>query len=50
MSRGLRRAKSMQGGGDREGDIMVVESEVRQIALRYIVLTCQFRSLSMLRV
>ena len=50
MSRGLRRAKAMQGGGDREGDIMVVESEVRQIALRYIVFKCQFRSLSMLRV
>ena len=33
MSRGLKRAKAMQGGGDREGDIMVLESEVGQIDL-----------------
>ena len=33
MSRGLRRARAMQGGGDREGAIMVVESEVGQVDL-----------------
>ena len=33
MSRGLKRAKAMQGGGDREGPIMVLESEVGQIDL-----------------
>ena len=33
MSRGLRRARAMQGGGDREGPIMVLESEVGQIEL-----------------
>ena len=37
MSRGLKRAKAMQGGGDREGDIMVLETEVGQIDLQYIV-------------
>ena len=31
MSRGLRRAQAMQGGGDVEGPIMVLESEVGQI-------------------
>ena len=33
MSRGLKRARAMQGGGDREGAIMVVESEVGQVDL-----------------
>ena len=33
MSRGLRRAQAMQGGGDREGPIMVLESEVGPIDL-----------------
>ena len=28
MSRGLKRAQAMQGGGDREGPIMVLDSEV----------------------
>ena len=28
MANGLRRAKALQGGGDREGDILVMESEV----------------------
>ena len=37
MSRGLKRAKAMQGGGDREGDILVLESEVGLINFQYIV-------------
>ena len=35
MSRGLKRAKAMQGGGDREGDILVLESEVGHIDFQY---------------
>ena len=37
MSPGLKRANAMQGRGDREGPIMVLESEVGQIDLLYIV-------------
>ena len=33
MSRGLKRAQAMQGGGDREGPIMVLESEVSPVCL-----------------
>ena len=33
MSPGLKRANAMQGRGDREGPIMVLESEVGQIYL-----------------
>ena len=40
MSRGLKRAKAMQGGGDREGDILVLVSEVGLVDLyRIIVLS-----------
>ena len=28
MANGLRKAKALQGGGDREGDVLLMESEV----------------------
>ena len=44
MSRGLRRAQAMQGGGDREGPIMVLESEVGPIDLFFLYIRLCFRS------
>ena len=35
MSKGLKRAKALQGGGDQEGDILVLESEVGFIDFQY---------------
>ena len=43
MSRGLKRAQAMQGGGDREGPIMVLESEVGLICLSFFLYRALFQ-------
>ena len=48
MANGLRRAKALQGRGDREGDVLLMESEVRIICILYSYLNKYSRSLNML--
>ena len=40
MLQGLKRVQAMQGGGDREGPIMVLESEVSPVCLIILFLLC----------
>ena len=42
MANGLRRAKAMQGGGDREGTVQFVESEVGFISNCFSILRLAF--------
>ena len=48
MANGMKRVKALQCGGDGEGDVLLMKSEVRILCILYSYLNKYSRSLNML--